>query len=162
MPLALRKSMGYGQGRDATARHAKTGVAIFLCDPHSPWRLGSNEHINGLIRQYLPKGTDLSIHSGTGCHRRAIEHAAAQVLRFQMFRNDERGDAQNRGAQHTSHNSITVLHAAPATTAVYERNRPMIGLETVLVINVFAVLFQFPVSANLITNRDFMPVPGHS
>lgn len=66
MPLAMRKSMTYDQGRGMT-RHAeitqKTGVAISFCDPHSPLQRGSNENINGLIRQYLLKGTDSSVNS---------------------------------------------------------------------------------------------------
>ena len=61
MPLAVRKSMTYDQGREMV-RHAeitqKTGVAIYFCDPRSPWQRASNENINGLIRQYLPKGTE--------------------------------------------------------------------------------------------------------
>lgn len=65
MPLAMRKSMACDQDREM-ARHAwvaqKAGVAIYICNPCSPWQRGSNENIAGLIRQYLPGGTGLSLH----------------------------------------------------------------------------------------------------
>jgi len=76
MPLAVRKRMTYDQGREM-AKHAEitqnTGVAIYFCDPHSPWQRGSNENTNGLLRQYFPKGTDLCQHGAEELN--AVAHA---------------------------------------------------------------------------------------
>jgi transposase, IS30 family len=88
IPEPLRKSLTYDRGTEM-ARHkdltANTGIKVWFCDPHSPWQRPSNENANGLIREYLPKGTDLSPHTQAQLNAIAerLNNRPRKVLNFQ-------------------------------------------------------------------------------
>ena len=87
LPSDLAKTITRDQGKEM-ARHAEfsvaTGIEVYFCDPHSPWQRESNEKTSGLLRQYLPKGTDLSKQSAEDLERiqRSLNGRPRETLQF--------------------------------------------------------------------------------
>jgi len=88
LPTELYKSLTWDRGSEM-ADHKRftlaTDIDVFFCDPQSPWQRGSNENTNGLLRQYFPKGTDLSIHSQTKLNAvaRQLNERPRKTLNFE-------------------------------------------------------------------------------
>lgn len=88
LPAVLRRSLTWDRGMEL-AQHKQltiaTKVQVYFCDPQSPWQRGANENTNRLLRQYFPKGTNLSLYSQTALNRIAVRlnHRPRKTLGFQ-------------------------------------------------------------------------------
>jgi IS30 family transposase len=92
LPAAVRRSLTWDQGpemRDWEQVKMAADIAIYFADPHSPWQRGSNENTNGLLRQYFPKGTDLSVHSEADLDRVAAQLNDRPRKRYDYAKPDE-------------------------------------------------------------------------
>jgi len=95
LPEGLRRSLTWDQGpemRDWKQVSVAADVDIYFCDPHAPWQRGTNENTNGLLRQYFPKGTDLSVHTAADLNAVAdeLKRSSPQATRLPKVDREDR------------------------------------------------------------------------
>jgi hypothetical protein len=88
LPKELYKSLTWDRGKELTDHRRftlATKIDVYFCDPQSPWQRGSNENTNGLLRQYFPKGTDLSVHSQTYLNKWLVSSRHSLFMRWNVI-----------------------------------------------------------------------------
>ncbi len=88
LPSELYRSRTWDRGKELTDHRRftlTTNIDVYFCDPQSPWQRGSNENTNGLLRQYFPRGTDLSVHSQAYLNKvaRQLNERPRETLQFE-------------------------------------------------------------------------------